>query len=257
MLDEAYAQANADVRPGPYVMIAVSDTGTGIPATLLEKVFEPFFTTKEVGKGTGLGLSMVYGFVKQSGGHIKIYSEEGHGTTIKIYLPRATRRPKRGGAAAVAGRAGRAARRSWWSRTTRWCATMSSRSSTSLGYSTLAAANAAEALAHGRRPATQFDLLFTDVIMPGGMNGRELADEIARRGPAPRCCSPPAIPRTRSCIMAASIRASRCSTSRIARRIWRRRLRQVLDAPCFALAIRVRKMRSTKVDARHPRPAAC
>src|SRR5436309_10383805 len=89
VLDENYPGMTSELKPGNYVMIAVSDTGEGIPGNLLDKVFEPFFTTKEVGKGSGLGLSMVYGFVKQSNGHIKIYSEEGHGTTIKIYLPRA------------------------------------------------------------------------------------------------------------------------------------------------------------------------
>ena len=89
-LDETYASTHGDVRPGPYVLIAVSDTGTGIPAAILDKVFNPFFTSKAPGKGTGLGLSMVYGFVKQSAGHIMIYSEEGHGTTIKMYLPPGT-----------------------------------------------------------------------------------------------------------------------------------------------------------------------
>ena len=105
VLDESYAAANREVVAGSYVMIAVSDTGDGIPDAIRDRVFEPFFSTKAVGKGTGLGLSMVYGFVKQSNGHVKIYSEEGYGTTIKVYLPRAsaeaearprTRRPSRG-----------------------------------------------------------------------------------------------------------------------------------------------------------------
>ena len=87
-LDKAYAGKHPEVEPGHYVMVAVSDTGTGIPPEVLEKVFQPFFTTKETGKGSGLGLAMVYGFIKQSGGHISVYSEVGHGTAIKMYLPR-------------------------------------------------------------------------------------------------------------------------------------------------------------------------
>ena len=126
-LDEQYAAQNVEVAAGDYVSVVVTDSGTGMPPEVVERVFEPFFTTKEVGRGTGLGLSMVYGFVKQSRGHVKIYSEVGHGTSIKLYLPRAERRGGRPRAEAAAARptaqSGRRRDRSWWSRTARRCAT--------------------------------------------------------------------------------------------------------------------------------------
>ena len=88
-IDERYSQQNAEIPVGQYVQMVVSDSGRGMPKEIQEKAFDPFFTTKQPGQGTGLGLSQVYGFVRQSGGHVKIYSKEGEGTTIKIYLPRA------------------------------------------------------------------------------------------------------------------------------------------------------------------------
>ena len=180
-LDETYASRHGDVRPGHYALIAVSDTGSGIPASILDKVFEPFFTLKEPGKGTGLGLSMVYGFVKQSSGHIKIYSEVGHGTTIKMYLPPGT-------AAVPASEAAPDPKLQGGHETIlvveddRLVREYVLTQLHSLGYATLDAANGAEALAivEAGRP---FDLLFTDVIMPGAMNGRQLAEEILRRRP--------------------------------------------------------------------------
>ena len=182
ILDDNYAGMNEEVGPGPYVMIAVSDNGSGIAPDIIDKVFEPFFTTKVLGKGSGLGLSMVYGFVKQSGGHIKIYSEVGHGSTIKMYLPRAATmaqqftdmapaEPIHGGYETVLIVEDDALVRTYVTAQVR-----------ALGYRTLAATNAAEALTliDGDTP---IDLLFTDVVMPGTMNGRQLADETRRRRP--------------------------------------------------------------------------
>jgi PAS domain S-box-containing protein len=181
-LDQDYADAHSEVTVGHYVMIAVSDTGCGIPPAYLDKVFDPFFSTKGIGKGTGLGLSMVFGFVKQSGGHIKIYSEVGHGTSIKLYLP-----PSDSAPAAAAGPVMQTA--SGGDETIliveddplvrQHVVTQV----TSLGYTTLAAANAAEALdVLERHP--EIDLLFTDVIMPGAMNGRQLADAARAQRPS-------------------------------------------------------------------------
>jgi PAS domain S-box-containing protein len=182
ILDEAYASAHSEVTPGMYAMVAVSDTGPGIPVAIRDKVFDPFFTTKEVGKGTGLGLSMVYGFVKQSNGHIKLYSEEGQGTTFKIYLPWVEE-----GADAMAEPA-REPEPVGGNETilvveddpdVRVSVTAQLNS---LGYQPIIAVNAEEGLAIIDK-GVAFHLLFTDVIVPGSMNGRALAEEAARRRP--------------------------------------------------------------------------
>ncbi|WP_342730299.1 CHASE3 domain-containing protein [Bradyrhizobium sp. B117] len=180
VLDEAYAQANAEVVPGPYVMLAVSDTGTGMSSDIQQKAFEPFFTTKEVGKGSGLGLSMVYGFVKQSGGHIKIYSEPGHGTTIKLYLP-----PGDGtsdAAAAAVPQAEGGAETIFVVEDDPLVRNFVTAQLQSLGYKTVAAADSKAAL-ELIEAGQAFDLLFTDVVIPGGISGRELAEKVATLRP--------------------------------------------------------------------------
>jgi PAS domain S-box-containing protein len=181
-LDETYAGTHEDVRPGRYAMIAVSDTGSGIPASIRDRVFDPFFTSKGVGKGTGLGLSMVYGFVKQSAGHIAVYSEEGHGTTIKMYLPpgNGTSQAPETAATTIIEGGEETILVVEDDRLVRDHALTQLRS---LGYTTLEAANAAEALAI-LDASDHIDLLFTDMIMPGAMNGRQLACEIKRRRPS-------------------------------------------------------------------------
>lgn len=185
ILDDTYAAEHADLSPGDYVMVTVSDNGTGIPADMLSKVFDPFFSTKAAGKGSGLGLSMVYGFVKQSGGHINIYSEEGLGTSVKLYLPK-TKSSDRlapqktadvdeeipvGHETILVVEDDPALRQ------------LAVRLLHKLEYRTVTAENGPAALAiidsH-----EEIDLLFTDMVMHGGISGPELAEAAKRRLPA-------------------------------------------------------------------------
>ena len=176
-LDEEYARGNAEVAPGDYVLIEVRDTGTGMPPEVLERVFDPFFTTKEPGQGTGLGLSMVYGFLKQSGGHVSVYSEAGEGTTFRLYLPPArdaatpdntpagparSPLPERGRGEIVLAVEDNAVLRQ-----------VLVRQLDAAGYRVIEADNARAAL-DTIESGREIDLLFTDIVMPGGMNGHEL-----------------------------------------------------------------------------------
>jgi len=180
-IDDAYARRYPDATPGQYVMVAVSDSGTGIPPEIIEKVFEPFFTTKPEGKGTGLGLSMVYGFVKQSGGHVRVYSEVGQGTTIRLYLPRAASDedivriseigPITGGTETIL-----VAEDDEGVRET------VVELLTDLGYRVLKARDAQSALTV-IESGLHIDLLFTDVVMPGPLKSPELARRVRERMP--------------------------------------------------------------------------
>jgi two-component system NtrC family sensor kinase len=181
-LDEQYCESVPSLKAGQFVMLAISDTGIGMQKEVADKAFDPFFTTKQAGAGTGLGLSQVYGFVKQSGGHIKIYSEPGEGTTIKIYLPRHNARVSakaervsaeplpRGNGERVLVTEDDVDVRAYVAQTLQ-----------ELGYEVLQAADGEAAIDILTR-AQPIDLLLTDVVMPG-MNGRKLAEEALRRAP--------------------------------------------------------------------------
>ena len=179
-LDEDYASLHPGLVAGDYALIQVSDTGTGIPKEVLDKIFEPFFTTKADGKGTGLGLAMVFGFMKQSGGHINVYSEVGVGTTFRLYLPRAA------GAAAGDKPADPTAIPKGKERVLAvednpGLRSLVVKQLTQLGYHCIEASDGPSALkALEKEPV---DLIFSDVIMPGGMSGYELGSEARRRWP--------------------------------------------------------------------------
>jgi PAS domain S-box-containing protein len=181
VLDDAYARAHAEVEAGEYVMLAVSDTGSGMTPEVLAHAFDPFYTTKPEGKGTGLGLSMVYGFVKQSCGHVNIYSEPGNGTTVKLYLPRSkdseeelaksdSRAPVGGTETILVAEDDEQVR------------TAVVETLQELGYHVLVASDAEEALAVVKS-GIKIDLLFTDVVMPGPLRSPDLARKARERLP--------------------------------------------------------------------------
>ncbi len=178
VLDEDYARTHAEVVPGDYAMLAVSDTGHGMTPDVVARVFEPFYTTKPDGKGTGLGLAMVFGFVKQTGGHVKVYSEVGQGTTVRLYLPRAvaaapalqrTSGPVElpHGSATVLVVEDEAAVRE-----------IAVAILADLGYRVVEAADGEQALQVFGAHVAEVDLLLTDVVLPGQVRGRELAQRV-------------------------------------------------------------------------------
>ena len=182
-LDDAYAAGHAEVAAGQYVMVSVTDTGAGMPTDVAERAFDPFYTTKGVGRGTGLGLSQVHGFVKQSGGHVKIYSEVGVGTTVKLYLPRSQSAEDAAGAPSTPIEALRAAGEEivLVVEDEERVRHLSVDALRELGYTVVQASDAAQALA-ALEIQPRVDLLFTDIVMPD-MDGRRLADQAVRRRP--------------------------------------------------------------------------
>ena len=180
-LDEDYASVHAEVTPGDYAMVEVSDSGSGMPPEVLAKVFEPFFTTKDPGKGTGLGLSMVYGFIKQSGGHINVYSELGVGTTVRLYLPRADVGAETRAAAAPVELARGRGETVLAVEDNPSLRRVVVRQLGEIGYRVLEAETAGAALELLEREKVA--VVFTDVVLPGGMNGYELARAVLERWP--------------------------------------------------------------------------
>jgi CheY-like chemotaxis protein len=181
-LDETFSKPHDEVTPGDYVMVAVSDTGDGIPPEALEKVFEPFFTTKEVGMGSGLGLSMVYGFVKQSGGHVMIDSALNQGTVVKLFMPRAAQIAERDDVVAQPPKIAMGSESILVVEDDDGVRDIAVAILSNQGYKVTTAKNGAEAL-DLLSEGPNFDLLYTDIVLPGGMNGVEIGEEAVRFQP--------------------------------------------------------------------------
>ena len=220
------------MRPGQYVLIAVTDNGVGMAPETVDKAFEPFFTTKETGKGTGLGLSQVYGFIKQSGGHVKIYSEPGEGTSIKLYLPRHLGEeadiqldeqigPEHGRGETILVVEDDEGVRQYASEILR-----------DLNYQVIEAKDASSAL-RLVDAGKSFDLLLTDVVLPG-KNGRELADEIERRRAGTKVIFMTGYSRNAIVHHGRLDRGTELITKPLVERVLARKIRQVLDAPAVS-----------------------
>jgi PAS domain S-box-containing protein len=231
-LDESYAASNLDVRAGSYVMIGIADSGCGMASDVLEHVFEPFFTTKDMGKGTGLGLSMVYGFIKQSEGHVRIYSEVGVGTVVRLYLPRS--REVAVPAAAKPVELPNGTETILLVEDNDLVRAFASTQLATLGYRVIAAEDARRAIdlvEQGCAP----DLLFTDIIMPGGMNGRELAEQLRRRRPGLKVLYTSGYAHTAMAgEAAAAVQVTHLLGKPYRRRDLATKVRQVLDEPAAA-----------------------
>ena len=182
-LDAAYCQLNPELSPGQFVVICMTDTGEGMDRDVVSRAFEPFFTTKEVGHGTGLGLSQVYGFVKQSGGHVKIYSEVGQGTTVKLYFPRfAGEIPEEENESAEILAQGEQGETILLVEDDKDVRTYLSDALRGLNYRVLSAADATIALKLLAEDQLRIDILLTDIVM-SGMNGRELGKKATKLRP--------------------------------------------------------------------------
>lgn len=226
-LDDEYCRQHEDVVPGQYILVAITDNGAGMSAETIDRAFEPFYTTKEAGKGTGLGLSQVYGFMKQSGGHVKIYSEPGEGTTIKLYLPRrdgdevgisADDQPgsDRGRGETILIVEDDDGVRQYASEILR-----------DLNYQIIEAKDSAAAL-RLLDAKKEFDLMLTDVVLPG-KNGRELADEVERRRPGTKVIFMTGYSRNAIVHQGRLDRGTELIQKPLIERVLARKIRQVLD----------------------------
>jgi PAS domain S-box-containing protein len=227
-LDAAYAASHTEVTPGDYVAVQVSDSGCGMPPEIVTRIFEPFFTTKEQGKGTGLGLSMVFGFMKQIGGHVTVYSEPRKGTTFRLYLPRAdeveaateersqTRIVRGGNETILVVEDNPGLRR------------IVLRQLSEAGYHVLEAADAESAMAF-INGTESIHLLLTDVVMPGDMDGRELAQAAVARRPQLRTLLTSGFPDARLAGTALHARGSRLLSKPYRKEELRQVVREVLD----------------------------